>query len=62
MKKHIVLFGLIASLFLVAFTTNKGEQNSSEIENATFVKIAKEKLTTRVLLFRCVDTAQASKK
>jgi len=35
MKKHIVLFGLIAALFLVAFTTNKEEQNSTVIENAT---------------------------
>ncbi len=33
MKKHIVLFGLIAALFLVAFTTNKGEKNNIAVEN-----------------------------
>lgn len=29
MKKHIVLFGLIASLLLVSFTTNKEEKNNT---------------------------------
>ena len=35
MKKHIVLFGLIASLFLVAFTTNKDVKNNTNLQNET---------------------------
>ena len=34
MKKNIVLFGLIAALFLVGFTTNKATKNNSAIENS----------------------------
>jgi len=34
MKKNIVLFGLIAALFLVGFTTNKAAKNNSVIENS----------------------------
>ena len=33
MKKQIVLFGLIASLFLVAFTTTKDKKNNTSIQN-----------------------------
>lgn len=35
MKKNIVLFGLIAALFLVGFTTNKATKNNSAIESET---------------------------
>jgi len=44
MKKHIVLFGFIASLFLVAFTTNKTDKTNSEIESAA-IKIGGAYLT-----------------
>ncbi len=44
MKKHIVLFGLITALFLVAFTTNKTDKNNSAIERAA-IKIGGAYLT-----------------
>lgn len=44
MKKHIVLLGLLAALFLVAFTTNKTDKTNSEIENPT-IKIGGAYLT-----------------
>jgi len=44
MKKHIVLFGLISALFLVAFTTNKSDKNNSAIEIAA-IKIGGAYLT-----------------
>ena len=44
MKKHIVLFGLIASLFLVAFTTNKNEQNNTNLQSET-IKVGGAYLT-----------------
>lgn len=44
MKKHIVLFGLITSLFLVAFTTNKELKNNTVTKNEV-VKIGGAYLT-----------------
>ena len=44
MKKHIVLFGLIAALFLVGFTTNETERSNIAVENAT-IKIGGAYLT-----------------
>ena len=44
MKKHIVLLGLTASLFLVAFTTHKTRNINTVIENET-VKIGGAYLT-----------------